>query len=211
MYGLTEAFRSTYLDPRCSTSIRIRSERPFPSRKSRCPSRRLARSAGRAGGTGSFRARSSPKAIGTILCALRNASSPPRGSRYGGTAVWSGRSGSYGREGLLYFVGRADAMIKTSGNRVSPTEVEEAAIASGFVAEAVALGCPTIAWRKASRSSPGPAPPHQGREAEAQLRNHLKRQLPNFMQPSIIVWRDELPKSPNGKLDRERLKSELMA
>jgi acyl-coenzyme A synthetase/AMP-(fatty) acid ligase len=102
-------------------------------------------------------------------------------------------------EGLLYFVGRADAMIKTSGNRVSPTEVEEAAIASGFVAEAVALGVPDDRLGEKIALIARPAPPHQGREAEAQLRN------------SIIVWRDELPKSPNGKLDRERLKSELMA
>ncbi|MDB5671312.1 MAG: acyl-CoA ligase (AMP-forming), exosortase system-associated, partial [Alphaproteobacteria bacterium] len=50
-----------------------------------------------------------------------------------------------------------------------------------------------------------------GRDREAELRNHLRRELPNFMQPSHIIWRDELPRSPNGKLDRERIKSELTA
>ena len=41
------------------------------------------------------------------------------------------------------------------------------------------------------------------------LRKHLRRELPNFMQPAHILWRDELPRSPNGKLDREVIKSEL--
>jgi acyl-coenzyme A synthetase/AMP-(fatty) acid ligase len=135
----------------------------------------------------------------------------PPGSRYGGTAVWSGDQVRADEQGLLYFVSRADAMIKTSGNRVSPTEVEEAAIASGFVAEAVALGVPDDKLGQAIALIARPQPPNEGREAEAQLRNYLKRQLPNFMQPSSIVWRDELPKSPNGKLDREKLKNELMA
>ena len=66
----------------------------------------------------------------------------PPGSAYGGTAVWSGDRVRRDAEGLLYFVGREDGMIKTSGNRVSPTEVEEAAIASGLIHEAVALGVP---------------------------------------------------------------------
>ena len=43
-------------------------------------------------------------------------------------------------EGFLYFVGRSDDMIKTSGYRVSPTEVEEVAYATGLVRDAVALG-----------------------------------------------------------------------
>lgn len=101
-------------------------------------------------------------------------------------------------------------MIKTSGNRVSPTEVEEAAVASGFVAEAVALGYPDDRLGEAIAIivRPQAAAPA---EADAELRKYLKRELPNFMQPSAIVWRDELPRGPNGKLDRERLKSELMA
>jgi acyl-coenzyme A synthetase/AMP-(fatty) acid ligase len=109
-------------------------------------------------------------------------------------------------EGLLYFVGRDDAMIKTSGNRVSPTEVEEAAMASGLVAEAVALGFPDPRLGEAIALVVRP----DARDREEALRNFLKRELPNFMQPSSIVWRDELPRTPNGKLDRERLKSELM-
>ena len=125
-------------------------------------------------------------------------------------AAWpSGRgTGCAGTsEGLLYFVGREDGMIKTSGNRVSPTEVEEAAIASGLVTEAVALGYPD------QRLGEGIAlivRPDRSGEEEA-LRAFLKRKLPNFMQPGPIIWRDELPRSPNGKLDRVELKNELMA
>ena len=42
--------------------------------------------------------------------------------------------------GFLYFVGRKDDMIKTSGYRVSPSEIEEAAYGTGLVRDAVALG-----------------------------------------------------------------------
>ncbi len=98
-------------------------------------------------------------------------------------------------------------MIKTSGNRVSPTEIEEAALASGLVAEAVALGFPD------ARLGEGIAlvvrPDRRGEEAA--LRAFLKRQLPNFMQPGPIIWREELPRGPNGKLDRVALKAELTA
>jgi acyl-CoA ligase (AMP-forming) (exosortase A-associated) len=131
----------------------------------------------------------------------------PRVSRHGGTAVWSGDRVRQDAEGLLYFVGRDDAMIKTSGNRVSPTEVEEAAVASGVAIEAVALGVPDPRLGAAIALIVRPAAP----EREEELRAFLKRELPNFMQPATILWRDELPRSPNGKLDRERLKSELMA
>jgi acyl-coenzyme A synthetase/AMP-(fatty) acid ligase len=43
------------------------------------------------------------------------------------------------------------------------------------------------------------------------LRAHLKKLLPNFMQPSAILWRSELPRSPNGKIDRAGLEQELAA
>jgi acyl-coenzyme A synthetase/AMP-(fatty) acid ligase len=104
-------------------------------------------------------------------------------------------------QGLLYFVGREDAMIKTSGNRVSPTEVEEAAVASGLVAEAVRSAIPTTGWARRSRWSSGRRRDGGG---EAELRNYLKRELPNFMQPSAILWRDELPRAPTASSTAKR-------
>jgi acyl-coenzyme A synthetase/AMP-(fatty) acid ligase len=111
------------------------------------------------------------------------------------------------KQGLLYFVGRADGMIKTAGNRVSPTEIEEASLASGLVAEAVALGYPDPLLGQGIALVARPL----GEPDEAKLRSHLKRALPNFMQPGAIVWRQELPRSPNGKIDRAVLEQELTA
>ena len=56
--------------------------------------------------------------------------------------VWSGDIVRRDAEGFLYFIGRRDEMIKTSGMRVSPTEVEEEAYATGLVGDAVAVGVP---------------------------------------------------------------------
>ena len=131
----------------------------------------------------------------------------PTHSAYGGAAVWSGDRVRRDENGLLYFVGREDGMIKTSGNRVSPTEVEEAAIASGLVHEAVALGYPDARLGEGIALVVRP----DRRDKDSELRAFLKRQLPNFMQPGPIIWRDELPRSPNGKLDRVELKNELTA
>ncbi|MEO9469417.1 acyl-CoA ligase (AMP-forming), exosortase A system-associated [Parasphingorhabdus sp.] len=129
----------------------------------------------------------------------------PDMSRYGGLAVWSGDTVKRGKDGLLYFVGRTDSMIKSSGNRISPSEIEEAAIASGLVAETVALGIPDERLGHAIhlfvRSSNAAA----GEDQQKQLAQYLKRALPNFMQPHAIAWLDEFPKNPNGKLDRTAL------
>lgn len=211
MYGLTEAFRSTYLDPALldehpdSIGMAI----PFAEVM-------VARDDGtiaQAGESGELVHAGPLVAKGYWKDPERTAKrfrAAPEGSAYGGTAVWSGDKVRSDARGLLYFVGREDAMIKTSGNRVSPTEVEEAAVASGFVAEAVALGYPDDRLGEAIALVVRPAPPHEP-SSEAELRNYLRRELPNFMQPSAILWRSELPRSPNGKLDREKLKSELMA
>ena len=211
MYGLTEAFRSTYLDPGLLDQHpdSIGTAIPFAEVMVARPDGSIAEPGepGELVHTGPLVAQgywNDP-----ARTAERFKPAPPS-SRYGGTAVWSGDQVKADEGGLLYFVARADAMIKTSGNRISPTEVEEAAIASGIVAEAVALGIPDDRVGEAIALVVRPAPDH-GRQSEADLRNYFRRQLPNFMQPSHILWRDELPKSPNGKLDRERIKSELQA
>ena len=125
-------------------------------------------------------------------------------------AVWSGDRVRRDAAGLLTFAGRHDAMIKTSGNRVSPQEVEDAALATGLVAEAVALGVPDARLGQAIHLVARAAPGHEAEAAEALVRA-LAGTLPNFMVPHAIHWRDAMPLSANGKLDRVALAQELAA
>ena len=67
--------------------------------------------------------------------------------------MWSGDVVVRDEEGFLYFVGRNDEMIKTSGYRVSPTEIEEVAYDTGLVRDAVALGVDDDPARPADRRS----------------------------------------------------------
>jgi len=200
MYGLTEAFRSTSLDPALLDAHPDSIGAPIPLAEVS-----VVRPDGAPAGPGEEGelVHSGP------LVALGYWNDPGRTAlRFrptpgGGTAVWSGDRVRRDDAGLLYFVGRDDSMIKTSGNRVSPTEIEEAAVASGAAAEAVALGYPD------GRLGEAIALVVRGEGPESTLRAWLRRELPNFMQPSAILWRDDLPKGPNGKIDRERLKREL--
>lgn len=200
MYGLTEAFRSTYLDPalvadhptsmgRAIPHAEILVCRPDGTVTDNDEPGELVHS-GPLVAQGYWR--------DADRTAQRFKPAPPA-SRYGGTAVWSGDTVRRDAEGLLTFVGRDDAMIKTAGNRVSPTEVEDVAVASGLIYEAVAFGVPDARLGAAIvlivRGKDGVA------DAEA-LAGYLRQNLPNFMQPQAIEWRDELSRNPNGKLDR---------
>ncbi|MDO9370445.1 MAG: acyl-CoA ligase (AMP-forming), exosortase A system-associated [Sphingopyxis sp.] len=200
MYGLTEAFRSTYLDPKFVADHPTSMGRAIPHAEILVC---------RADGT--ITADEEPGELvhcGPLVArgywrdadrtALRFKPAP-RGSEYGGVAVWSGDTVRRDANHLLYFVGRADAMIKTAGNRVSPTEVEDIAVASGLIYEAVAFGVPDTRLGAAIvlivRGKDGVV------DAEG-LTGYLRQNLPNFMQPQVIEWRNELPRNPNGKLDR---------
>ncbi|MBA3676379.1 MAG: acyl-CoA ligase (AMP-forming), exosortase A system-associated [Sphingosinicella sp.] len=197
MYGLTEAFRSTSLDPAWVDSHpdSIGTAIPFAEVIVARPDG----SPAEAGEEGELVHKGPLVAKGYWNDAERSA------ERFRDGAVWSGDRVRMDENGLFYFVSRADAMIKTSGNRVSPTEIEEAAIASGLVAEAVALGVPDpLIGENIALIVRGK------REDEAELRNHLKRELPNFMQPRSLLYKEKLPRNANGKVDRERLKMELM-
>jgi acyl-coenzyme A synthetase/AMP-(fatty) acid ligase len=123
--------------------------------------------------------------------------------------VWSGDVVRRDEEGFLYFIGRRDDLIKTSGFRVSPTEVEEEAYASGYVRDAVAVGVPHQRLGQAIVLIVT-TPQDQSPNDEALL-DSLRRRLPRFMLPQKIEWRDALPRSPNGKYDRARLRSELQS
>lgn len=205
MYGLTEAFRSTFLEPALLDDHPDSMGQAIPFAEIM-----VIDGEGREAAEGELVHAGPLVAQGYWRDPARTAERfkpAPASSTYGGMAVWSGDRVRRDEAGLLYFVGREDGMIKTSGNRVSPTEVEEAVVASGFAIEAVALGLPDP--RLGEVIALVLRPDRRGEEAE--LRAHLRRELPNFMQPGPIIWRDDLPRSPNGKLDRVALKQELMA
>lgn len=121
-------------------------------------------------------------------------------------AVWSGDTVRMDDEGFLYFVGRRDEMIKTSGYRVSPTEIEEIIFSTGLVSDAAAVGVPHPTLGQAIVVAATVAP---GTEADAAaLLEICRRELPLFMVPQHVEWRDSLPRNPNGKYDRPSLAQE---
>jgi acyl-CoA ligase (AMP-forming) (exosortase A-associated) len=131
----------------------------------------------------------------------------PAASRYGGVAVWSGDRGRRDEAGRLFILGREDAMIKSAGNRISPAEIEEAALVVSGVAEAVALGRPDMRMGQAIVLLVRPVPGTSHDELEGRLRSSLRGDLPNFMQPAELILLEDLPRNPNGKIDHAALRA----
>jgi acyl-CoA synthetase (AMP-forming)/AMP-acid ligase II len=123
----------------------------------------------------------------------------------GETLVYSGDKVYRDEEGFLYFVARADDMIKTKGFRVSPTEVEMEVVRHPEIVEAVAFAVPNISVGEdvaCAYTTVNGQP-----LAEAVLRQFLKSRLPNHMVPATLVHFDTLPILGNaGKLDRKAIK-----
>jgi len=123
-------------------------------------------------------------------------------------AVWSGDTVKMDEDGYLYFIGRRDEMIKTSGYRVSPTEVEEVAYAANLVTEAAAIGVlhPVLGQAVVLVTYA----PNNDEAIGEQLLAECKKQLPGFMVPArIMAHREPLPRNPNGKIDRKKLSNDL--
>ena len=210
MYGLTEAFRSSYLDPALIDAHPTAIGQAIPYAEIIV----VADDGSAAGvdGEGELVHAGPLVAQGYWGDAERTAERfrpAPAWSRHGGVAVWSGDRVRRDAGGLLYFAGRRDAMIKTSGNRVSPQEIEDAALATGLVAEAVALGVPDARLGQAIHLVARAAIGSDG--AREALPRALAAALPNFMVPHTIHWREALPLNANGKLDRAALAQELAA
>jgi acyl-CoA ligase (AMP-forming) (exosortase A-associated) len=213
MYGLTEAFRSTYLDPaevdrrpdsigKAIPNAEILVVRPDGSP---CAP----------GEEGELVHRGALVAMGYWNDPERTAErfrpAPGResGITVSETAVWSGDVVVADEEGFLYFVSRKDEMIKTSGYRVSPTEIEEVVYDTGLVRDAVAIGVddPAAGQRIVLFVSPTNGAPLDSDV----LLTELRRQLPLYMVPKGVVVRPTLPRSPNDKFDRNLLRQELAA
>ncbi len=123
-------------------------------------------------------------------------------------AVWSGDIVTYDEDGFLYYVGRRDDLIKSSGYRISPSEIEDVISASGLVESAAVVGI-----KNAEEAHDIVAFVTTRENAELNrdaLNEYCRRNLPNYMVPHQTVQRDSLPLNANSKIDRRRLVSDYL-
>lgn len=212
MYGLTEAFRSTYLDPaeidRRSDSIgkAVPNAEVLVLRPDGTPC-----DVGEIGELvhrGAFVTLGYWNDLERTRSRFRPLPSPLNAELIPEIAVWSGDLVRRDEKGFLYFVGRTDEMIKSSGYRISPNEIESVLMSYAAVKEAVVVGVPhqnighqIIAFVVARSNE----------LAMDDLQKHCKKYLPTYMVPSEIHCLDELPRNMNGKFDRKRLSSEFIS
>lgn len=122
-------------------------------------------------------------------------------------AVFSGDTVRRDEEGYLYFIGRRDEMIKTSGYRVSPTEIEEVLYGTQLVGEAAAFGIP---HPQLGQAVVAVVTPREDILDTDTLLRQAREQLPAYMVPARIEVRPgPLPRNPNGKIDRKLLAGEF--
>jgi len=213
MYGLTEAFRSTYLPPDLAdtrptsigaavpnTEILVVSDEGRPCR---------------AGETGELVHRGptaalgywrDPEATARVFRARPFAPARPGAPE---TVVYSGDYVRADSEGYLYHLGRRDELFKSRGMRVNPAEIEAEILGSGMVTEAAVF----------STGSRGPDPvivaavlPADMRSFElSELADYCRGELPSHMLPAEIVPMRALPRTPTGKTDRIALRARLAA
>ena len=211
MYGLTEAFRSTYLAPeqvgerpdsigKAVPNAQVMVLRPDGSE---C----AAGEAGELVHCGALVAQgywNDPAATAERFRPLPRGAGGPPGER----AVWSGDTLRADGEGFLYFIGRNDDLIKTCGYRVSPTEVEDVVGATGLVAEVAAFG---VAHPVLGQAIVVLATANEGAALEAAtLLEACRASLPAYMLPALVDVRAQpLPRTANGKVDRRLLAGEL--
>jgi acyl-CoA synthetase (AMP-forming)/AMP-acid ligase II len=122
--------------------------------------------------------------------------------------VYSGDLVRVDEDGDLWFVGRMDDMIKTSGFRLSPTEVEDLVSRSGLVTDVVAYGVEDDDLGQVVHVALTPL----GGFSEAALMAHCRRVMPHYMIPRRIhTWSGSMPRTSSGKLDRPQIISQCKA
>ncbi|RKT08202.1 acyl-CoA synthetase (AMP-forming)/AMP-acid ligase II [Streptomyces sp. 3211.6] len=206
MYGLTEAFRSTYLDPTRIDSKPTSVGQAIPGCRvdvldengTPCPP----------GVVGEIVHRGPTVTLGywrdpdtTVLVFRTRAGLPPPWTE---TVVHSGDLGYTDTDGDLYITGRRDDLTKIHGIRVTPAEIEAAIAASGLTAGVVAL----IVQDPDGRPDPSvlvAVEPHDPSFTLDALSAHCSAELPPHMRPHHIQVVDTLPRTPHGKPDRNRI------
>jgi acyl-CoA ligase (AMP-forming) (exosortase A-associated) len=212
MYGLTEAFRATYLPPeevdRRPDSIgkAIPNSEVLVLRADGSPC-----DAGEPGELvqrGALVAQGYWNEPGMTAERFRPLPGREKGLVLPEMAVFSGDTVRRDEQGFLYFIGRRDEMIKSSGYRISPNEVEEVLYATGLIGECAAFGLPHQALGEEVAVVVTAA---TGTVLSIQhLQAVCREKLPAYMMPARIELREgPLPRNANGKIDRKSIAAEL--
>jgi len=208
MYGLTEAFRSTYLPPeeldRCPTSM----GKAIPDTEILV----LNEQGGicKPGEVGELVHRGPTVSLGywnrpedTARALRRNPLLPPEMGDCE-RVCYSGDLVKTDEDGFLYFVGRRDTMIKSSGFRISPTEVEEVLFQTGKVRGVAVIGIPDDVLGQSIKAF---VVPRDGNSLDgAELQAICAGKMPRYMVPKAIEVLPELPKTSSGKVDYPALR-----
>jgi acyl-CoA ligase (AMP-forming) (exosortase A-associated) len=216
MYGLTEAFRSTFLPPaevdRRPDSI----GKAIPNAEilvlredgSPCAPHEPGELVHRGALVGMGYWNDAEKTAERYKLLAPDAPGRQPGLQLPEYAVFSGDTVRQDEEGFLYFIGRRDEMMKTSGYRVSPTEVEEVLYATRMVGECVAFGVDHPSLGHAIQVIATPAGSTGAIDMKA-LNLECRARMPAYMVPAHIDVRPgPLPRNPNGKIDRKLLATE---
>ncbi len=219
MYGLTEAFRSTYLPPgevdRRPDSI----GKAIPNAEilvlredgSPCDADEPGELVHRGALVGMGYWNDAEKTAERYKLLAADAPGRQPGLQLPEYAVFSGDNVRKDAEGFLYFIGRRDEMIKTSGYRVSPVEVEEILYASKLVGECVAFGVDHPSLGHAICVIATNADDLRATVIQ-DLMLECKTRMPAYMVPSAIeIVPGPLPRNPNGKIDRKLLSTDWVA
>jgi acyl-CoA ligase (AMP-forming) (exosortase A-associated) len=208
MYGLTEAFRSTYLPPEELDRRPTSMGRAIPDTEII-----VVHESGRLcepGEVGELVHRGPTVSMGywgnreaTHKVLRPNPLLPPELGDVE-RVCYSGDLVKMDEDGFLYYVGRRDAMIKCSGFRISPTEVEEVVFQSGRARHAAAIGVPDDMLGQAVKVF---VVPRDGESVDTEaVLSFCNDNMPRYMVPKFIEVLSELPKTSSGKIDYPSLR-----
>jgi acetyl-CoA synthetase len=144
---------------------------------------------------------------------LRAASCPTFFSRYIGSEPFAGEWWHTGDlvsaddDGYLWFEGRSDDVILSSGYRIGPFEVESALVSHPAVSEAAAVAAPDPERGSVVRAIVVLRDGQPGERLATELQEHVKRQTAPYKYPRIVEFADSLPKTASGKIKRAELRA----
>ena len=109
-------------------------------------------------------------------------------------------------EGYYWYVGRADDVIKSSGYRIGPFEIESTIMELPYVLECGVSAAPDEVRGQVVKASIVLIPGVEGtEELKKEIQNYVKHHTAPYKYPRIVVFRDELPKTISGKIQRNKL------